>query len=194
MISISYYNPITNNKDCLNIEIIKNDYFFWKRQEEYNSDEDLVNILNFILVKLDCTKVFDCGRLCMTNYPKYTNNLSAYYHYLNKLTNQFVYNNYIDILIQRHIDNIIFEYNNPIQPKKVIKKKVKNIFTKATTMDMFTQEIVYVYTNDKTGETIKSSNPNLLEELNNKKKVEKKKSKTKEIGVPISAMTFSFKK
>ena len=194
MISISYYNPITNNEDCLNIEIIKNDYFFWKRQEEYNSDEDLVNILNFILDKLNCTKVFDCGRLCMTSYPKYSNNLSIYYNYLSKLSNQFIYNNYIDILIQRHIDNIIFEYNNPLQSKKIIKKKIKNIFTKAITMDMFTQELVYVYTNDKTGETIKSSNPNLLEELNNKKKVEKKKSKTKEIGVPISAMTFSFKK
>ena len=53
---------------------------------------------------------------------------------------------------------------------------------------MFTGQIIYVYTNLKTGETIKSTDGNKLDELNAKKKVKREKS----AGVPMSAMIFKF--
>ena len=60
---------------------------------------------------------------------------------------------------------------------------------------MFTGEVVYQYINARTGDEVSSSNPDLLTELNAPKKKERKKSiKIKSAGVPISAMTFSFKK
>ena len=60
---------------------------------------------------------------------------------------------------------------------------------------MFTNKKVYIYENARTKEKIESNNPDLLDELNAPKKKERKKSiKIKEVGVPISAMTFSFKK
>jgi len=41
-----------------------------------------------------------------------------------------------------------------------------NKYVKATTKDLFSNEIVYCYINTETGEEIYSSNPNLFEELN----------------------------
>ena len=60
---------------------------------------------------------------------------------------------------------------------------------------MFTNEEKYIYYNKVTGEEIESTNPNMLDELNAPKKKERKKSiNIKQVGVPMSAMTFSFKK
>ena len=58
--------------------------------------------------------------------------------------------------------------------------------------DIFTGKETYIYENLRTLEKINVDNPNLLEELNAPKK--KKVKKKKEVGVPISSMTFSFKK
>ena len=50
------------------------------------------------------------------------------------------------------------------------------------------EAFIHVYTNLKTGETIKSTDGNKLDELNSKKKAKREKS----AGVPMSAMTFKF--
>ena len=78
------------------------------------------------------------------------------------------------------------------QYPKSKRKLPENKFIKYTTIDIFTGKETYIYENLRTLEKINVDNPNLLEELNapKKKKVEKKK----EVGVPISSMTFSFKK
>ena len=70
--------------------------------------------------------------------------------------------------------------------------RIENKFIKYTTKDIFTEKETYIYENLRTLEKINSNNPNLLEELNTPKK--KKIKKKKEVGVPISSMTFSFKK
>ena len=93
----------------------------------------------------------------------------------------------------------MFEIENPykqkIQNNKTktkTKKTIPNKFVKAVTKDLFTGEDIYVYENLKTGEIIKSKNPNLLDELNAPKEKEKK-TKVKSISVSLDAMTFSFK-
>ena len=65
----------------------------------------------------------------------------------------------------------------------IMTRKKKNKYVKLTTVDMFTGEKVYYYENISTREFIKSSNPNLLHELEN----------TIRNTVPIEAMTFNFK-
>ena len=199
---LTFVNPINNKEEQLYIKEFELDYYKFKHLKEYSNDDDIINILEDIINSLDCTIEYDCGRKCMTTYPIYNNYISEYFYYVIKLVNQYLYNNYIDKLIKRHIDNVIFEYKHPyIISTKNVKTKTKknkrppNKFVKQVTHDLFTGKEVYTYFNPRTKESINSNNPNLLDELNASKKKERKKSiKIKEVGVPISAMTFSFKK
>lgn len=198
MVKLNYVNPITDEINYLEIQYPIIDYGKFKRLHEYNSDNDLIKILDNILKDLDCTKEYNGIRFRITTYPIYSMFLSDYYFYVNKITNQFIYNEYIDKLIKRHIDNIVFEHDNPyIVNTKTNKKKKKsppNKFVKYTTKDMFTNKSKYVYCNYKTDEQIESDNPDLLDKLNSKISKRKQNNKRKQIGVPLNAMTFNFKK
>ena len=195
IVKLNYVNPI-NNQDCeLSINILEIDYFKFKRIEDFNDDADLCKTLDNILTKIDCTKETNYGRVCTTNCFMYNDSLSEYYFYLLKIRNQLIYNTYVDKVIKRHTDNVIYEYNISVdtaivksKPIKTKKKSIPNKFVKRVSIDMFTGEEICYYTNLKTNEEIRSTNPNLLDELN----APKKKVKKKEIGVPISAMTFNF--
>lgn len=199
---LTFVNPITNQNDFLDVIYPEIDYFEFKSIHDCHNDNDLSKVLDELLEKLNCTIEYNGSRLRMTSYSNYKVSISFYYFYLIKLTNQILYNKYIDKLIQRHIDNIIFEYEHPYIPKTNKKRNVskkKNVpankFIKLTTHNLFTNEKVYEYYNPRTKETIKSNNPNLLDELNASKKKERKKSiKVKQSSIPISNMTFSFKK
>lgn len=198
MVKLNYVNPITDEINYLEVQYPIIDYGKFKRLHEYNSDSDLIKILDNILKDLDCTKEYNGVRFRTTSYPIYSMFLSDYYFYVNKITNQFIYNEYIDKLIKRHIDNIVFEYDNPyIVNTKSNKKKKKsppNKFVKYTTKDMFTNKSKYVYCNYKTDEQVESDNPDLLDKLNSKISKRKQNNKRKQIGVPLNAMTFNFKK
>lgn len=195
---LNYVNPITDEINYLEVQYPIIDYGKFKRLHEYNSDSDLIKILDNILKDLDCTKEYNGVRFRTTTYPIYSMFLSDYYFYVNKIVNQFIYNEYIDKLIKRHIDNIVFEYDNPyIVNTKSNKKKKKsppNKFVKYTTKDMFTNKSKYVYCNYKTDEQVESDNPDLLDKLNSKISKRKQNNKRKQIGVPLNAMTFNFKK
>lgn len=198
MVMLSYVNPITDEINYFEVQYPIIDYGKFKRLHEYNNDNDLIKILDNILNDLDCTKEYNGVRFRTISYPIYSMFLSDYYFYVNKIVNQFIYNEYIDKLIKRHIDNIVFEHDNPyIVNTKSNKKKKKsppNKFVKYTTKDMFTNKSKYVYCNYKTDEQIESDNPDLLDKLNSKISKRKQNNKRKQIGVPLSAMTFNFKK
>lgn len=183
----------------VDIDIPNINYFDWQRFTDCRSDEDIIVVLNDYLKKLDCTIEYSSGRPMMTTYPMYETYKGMFYYYLLKLNNQLLYNYYINKLCQREYNNIIFELENPYRVKQEksktkpkTKKTIPNKFVKAVTKDLFTGEEVYVYENLKTGEIIKSKNPDLLNELNSPKKKEKKQ-KTKVAFVAFEAMTFSFK-
>lgn len=198
---IMFINPITQTQDFLDVSSLKFDYFDFKNGTDYKNDTDISNILDNILKDLDCTVEYSCGRLISVSSAKYKKYISTYYKYILKFNNQFLYNEYIDKLIQRHIDNIIFEYNNPYGAtnKKTtnVKKKKQlppNIYIRYVTTDLFTGETVYKYSNLRTGDEITSSNPNLLDVLNTTKKKERKKPiNSRVVGVSMDAMTFNFK-
>lgn len=198
IMKLNYVNPIADEINYLEIQYPIIDYGKFKRLHEYNNDSDLIKILDNILKDLDCTKEYNGIRFRTTSYPIYSMFLSDYYFYVNKIANQFIYNEYIDKLIKRHIDNIMFEHDNPyIVNTKTNKKKKKsppNKFVKYTTKDMFTNKSKYVYCNYKTDEQIESDNPDLLDKLNSKISKRKQNNKRKQIGVPLNAMTFNFKK
>jgi hypothetical protein len=201
-VKLIFVNPITEQDCYLDFNRPTVDYMYWRSLIDARTDEDVVQVLDKTLKDLDCTKEYDCGRPMMTSYFSYTSTISYYCYYLYKLTNQITYNNYIDKLIEKHIDNLVFEYEHPYAPNhiKTVKESKKkklppNKFNRYTTTDMFTGNVVYIYENARTKEKIESNNPNLLDELNAPKKKERKKSiKVKKSVVPISAMTFSFKK
>lgn len=188
-----YINPIDNKEGKLVINDLAIDYSEFKRLVDCRDDNDIIYVLEETLFSLDCTIEKPYGRLRMTNFPIYQYSLSRYFYYLIKLKNQIVYNKYLNILIKRHVDNLIYEYENPIETKeKNTKKKLPpNKFFKRVSKDLFTGLETYNYFNPRTKEEINSSNPDLLDELNCKKK--KKVTKIKSGGIPISSMTFSFK-
>lgn len=174
-------------------------YSYWKTRIPYENDNQLSNILMNLLVSLDCSITFSNQRLLYTTHMMYDYHISEYYYYLLHMENQELYNYYFDLLLFRHEENIQFELDNPIIVREVKPKvktkskgKVSNKYVKQITTDLITNEEVYIYSNSKTGDTIQSSNPNLLDELNGIKP--KKEKKVKYAGVPMTNMTFSFKK
>jgi len=173
-------------------------YSYWKNLIPYNGDKDIIIILSNILVQLDCTIMFSNQRLLYTHNMMYEYYVSEYYYYLLHIEHQWLYNNYFDLLIFKHIHNIKFEQDNPIiiTPPKIKSKrlnhsKIINMFVRQVTTNMFTKKEAYIYSNAKTGEVIQSDDSNLLDTLNAKPVKEKR---TKVVGVSLDDMTFSFKK
>lgn len=187
-----------NNKVCITRPYV--DYYYWISSVNCKNDNDIKNTLDDILNNLDCKRIYNCGRPMMTTYPIYLKLISDYVYYLLKFENQILYNEYHKKLEDFHNCNVEFENLNPIETKPIRtprsckdrKKIPPNIFVRKQSTDLFTGEVVYFYENLRTKECIKSTNPDLLDELNKIKK--KDKSKDKSIGVPITSMTFSFKK
>lgn len=156
-------------KMSLKIDHLSMDYGRWRSlntEENYNS---LDSIFDGILRDLDCTREYTSGRPMMTSFSVYYNRLSEYMYWLLKLDNYEVYNMYLDKLIQRHIDNVIFENEHPYI-KPVNKSSSKLSWCRQETIDLFTGLTTYIYQNLKTGEYIRSDNPDLLKELNERKK------------------------
>ncbi len=174
-------------------------YSYWKTRIPYDSDKDIITILLNLLVYLDCTITFSNQRLLFTNHMMYDYHVSEYYYYLLRIDNQYLYNKYLNRLLIRHEENIKFEIDNPIVPhvpktkiKKEPKVKASSKFVRQITTDLITGGELYIYSNSKTGEVLNSTDPNLLDSLNGVKP--KKEKKVKQVGVPISNMTFTFKK
>lgn len=196
--TVKWINPLILTEDVLNIKRPNVEASYWYYVKDCRTDADIISVLEDILTRLDCTREYDCGRPMMTTFINYNTAMSDYYYYLLKFNNQILYNHYVDKLINRHIDNIIFEYSHPYVPKQVNKKKrnskkrtVPNKFIKQKSIDMFTGKHTYFYTNPKTGEQFETDNPDFLKELKQRKKKEKA---PKRGAVPISSMTFNFKK
>lgn len=194
---IEFTNPITNQNDYLEVELKDNDYSKWRSYNQEGQYDCIDSILNHYLYELDCTKEYKSGRPMMTNFPIYKIRLSDYLFWLLKIENAIQYNINLDNLIQRHINNLIFEhehpYVKPISKKKTsTKKKSKLGWMRQITKDMFDNRTIYVYQNISTGEMIRSYNPDMLEELNKPKKKERTKSPKKEID--FSNFYFEFDK
>lgn len=195
ILRIDFDNPITNEHSRLVIQYPMINYQEWKQTPDCNNDKDITDILDKYLTYMDCTKEYSSGRPMMTTYPIYSIYSTFYFWFVIKLVNQFIYNQYINKLIKRHIDNLIFEHENPyianIEKSKRKPKRAKpNKFFKQTTIDLFTGEKIYYYDNPKTGEHIESKDGDKLKELNARKINKAIKKST----VPLSSMTFSFKK
>lgn len=195
--TITYNNPITNIEESLVLDIdsLYYDYPTFINELAILYIGDIYKELDSILTDLDCTRIFKSGRPMMIQYSQYKINIIKFIKLLNKIPGYSIYNEYIDKLINRHIENILFEFNNPIVKKKPTqskKQKAKpNKWIKAETNDLFTGEKRYIYENLKTGEIITSGNPDLLKSLNapkQKKKKEEPKVLSKE------GLIFNFKK
>lgn len=167
---------------------------YYSKLERYG----IIGYLDELLWDLDCSRLYKGQQIITTDCFAYKDLIEHFYRTHAKLTNYIIANKYYEKLIKLHEDNIDFEkaFNNTYveeKPKKVRPKtpKIKNEFIKHETTDMFTGETLYTYDNLKTGESIVSENPNLLEELNAKPKKEKVKKVTT---IQISNLTFNFKK
>ena len=187
---IQYYNPI-ENKDCiLVISKMPVNKVRLGGLYRYETDEDIYNILIRILKDLDLSKTCSGMLICTTDSVRYSSLMSEYIYYLEHSINQLEYNHWIDVLIQRHLMNIVIEKNfvpHTIQKskdKKLIDKKgnLKNMFYRRTVLNLFIDEPEYEYINPKTGEIIKSTDPNLCDKLNEELDKLKAKNKTKRSG------------
>lgn len=191
-IQLMFHNPISNNEDYLVFEESIIDYCNWRNIKDTKTDNDICEILNLLLIYLDCSRMLSGMPINRTTNIRYKDELGEYWYYLLKFNNQLLYNEYFDKLINLHTKNIIVENSRikEVKPKvtKTKKAKVENKYFRYTTKDMFTNEEVFVYRNPKTGDEITSPNPDLLEELN------KPKEKVRKRAVDVSFMTFSFKK
>ena len=193
--TITYNNPITNTEESLiiDLDLIYMDWTKWQIDVGLLQTKDIYAILNDYLKDLDFKRLFKSGRPMMIQYSQYKINIIKFIKLLNKIPGYSIYNEYIDKLINRHIENILFEFNNPIVKKKLTKSKKQkdkpNKWIKAETNDLFTGEKRYIYENLKTGEIITSGNPDLLDELNAPKKKQKKEKEP----ISLNGIIFNFK-
>ena len=145
----------------------------------------------YILDDLDCSQiVYKNMTKIHTKDLLYSKLINRYNKCLTRIKNPVKYNYFAELLEKRHKDNLEFEENNPqvnqeipkskkaANKQKEKKQKLKNIWVKDESKDLFEDKPKYVYSNLKTGECIVSDDPNLLDELNAKPKKEKKQ-KTK---------------
>lgn len=198
--TITYNNPITNTEESLVLDI---DSIYYEHHDflldlQILYEGDIYKHLNAILADLDCSRIFKSGRPMMIEYPQYKITIIKFIKLLNKIPGYSIYNEYIDKLINLHINNIEFEFNNPIVKKKPTSSKKQkdkpNKWIKAITNDLFTGEERYIYENLKTGEIITSGNPDLLETLNNKSNKKVKKEHNVVNIVSAEGLIFNFKK
>lgn len=198
--TITYNNPITNTEESffIDIDVLLVNIDTWKADLYTLYVGNIYDKLNEYLNDLDCTRIYKSGRPMMIAYNSYKSTMAKFFKLLYKIPGYSIYNEYVDKLIQRHIDNILFEFNNPIiksKPTNSKKQKSKpNKWIKSITNDLFTGEERYIYENLKTGEIITSGNPNLLEQLNNKKKDKPKISTTPIKEISINNLILNFKK
>ena len=155
------------------------EYDVWIRSVEHYG---IKRYMYFLLDDLDCSViVYKTMRKIHTKDLLYSKLVNRYNKCLTRIKDPIRYNYFASLLEKRHKDNIEFEENNPEIKEEVPKskkeakqRKPKNIWVKDVSTDLFNGNPKYIYSNLKTGECITSDNPNLLEELNAKKKKEKK--------------------
>lgn len=160
----------------------------------YKAIEDRIKYINISIYDNPCIKDI--------NSYHYVHTLEDLYWFLLHINNPFIYNYYFNLIINIHKQNI-YDFNNQI-PIEEIKKTKKNSNTKqrkiankyklTVVRNIFTGETEYEYYNPVTEDKIISDNPNLLSELNTKKKKEKK-VKSKVINMNNICISFAnFKK
>lgn len=172
----------------LSIDYPKIDYGKW-RSYNIESNYDINRTLDDLLVELDCTKEYSSGRPMMTTFPIYKSRLSDYLYWLLKIEDQELYNIYLELLIIRHIDNLYFEYEHPYIKLSKSKSSKKLGWVRQITADIFTGEETYIYQNLDNGTYQRSDNPNLLDELNSKRK--KKVATKNSVKVPKKTNTIN---
>lgn len=193
-------SPIVVDEFNLIIDYPEVSYVDWKY---FNKElKDVYCAMDTILKCIDIERKDNMrknykGLVITTDTFIYKNYLRHYYWYLLHLDNPIEYNKYLDKLIIQHKNNLNYESIKNASKETVQKRqkdnnpkkyKPKNKYYLEERIDMFTNETNYLYYNPVTKDEFYSDNPNLLEELNSKKKIRK----TKEPEVPLSNMTFKF--
>lgn len=197
---IKFNNPINNIEEelTLNFDLLNIDYNKWLIFIKNIETKDIEILLYELLNDLDCTKEFKCGRPMMTSYSMYNILLIEYFRLLYKIQDYKLYNEFFNKLINRHIDNIIFEYENPLTNNKTKSKtkkdKVKKpLWLKSVSTDLFTGKIQYIYENTKTKEIIINDDENYLHKLKEIKQIKSKKNKViSTLDTSIKGITFKF--
>ena len=184
---IHFLNPITNEDDVIKLNFDKISYGEWQRLNSKNKTE--FDIINHLL-RWHSAKVR--GFSFETDYTSYCyekNFILPVLYNLIRINNPFLFNEIVEKIIDVHKENIVIynENKTTVEVVKPKKRKLQNKFYKQEQLDIF-GNVKYIYINPITEEEIESNDPNLLEKLN---KPKRKRIKTT---VPISSMTFSFKK
>ena len=178
---LTILNPITFIEENWNINIDNLDYNQWQQYVVEiigNSNEMAFNYY------LDCLnpQIYKDKLYFDTTSFAYKEIIIKYFRRLYTLINYIEYNYWLDKLINKIQDNLIFEYEFKITSKvmkehpkidKPKKESKPNKWVKLETEDLFDGHKTYIYENLKTGEQIESDDPNKLEELNAPKKKEK---------------------
>lgn len=185
---LSLINPITEEVINWDIEIINLNYNEWQNKQYEmlsSTNPSTGDKISYLLDSLNPR--FYKGEIYFgTDSSTYKRQLSEYFKVLYTINNCFLYNHYIELLIDRIQQNIKFEYwanmkefthkVSKIKSEKsstVQRVRIKNEWVKHETKDMFTGKTTYLYENLRTGETQESEDPNLLLELNATKKKKK---------------------
>lgn len=191
-ITLEFTNPLTNNTDLIILPPFAG---------RFDADVSYYNNLDKILNDIDLRIVNYRTSEFLGSYP-YNRKLQIYNYWLSQLLpdNPAKYNEYIDKLIEVHSNNIIeadrkrkLEIANVKKCTKKKQPKPANIYVKQKSVNIFTGETEYIYTNLRTNHIVHSSNPDLLETLNVKQVKEKKTNRINTCAKLIKSQDVSLK-
>lgn len=194
ILSLIIHNPVTDCLETWNIQYPNVTKIEWITLYCFITEDEIIRELDNILNNaLNVTLLYKDKQVRSTTTYNYKNSCSWYWHHLLRINNPFLYNKYLDKLINKHIENLLFEKELRDKQKDTIvnikpkRKRKKNEYKQYVSRDMFDNSINYIYINNVTGEQIISKDNSLLNELNTKKKAKKKQEDK------FKHMTFKFK-
>lgn len=172
-LELQYFNPIKQAEDTLSISKMPLNRLRLNTLTPYKDDKDIYEILNRILRDIDLSKTVFGMLKCTTDSVMYKSSLSEYVYYVEHSSNHLKWNELLDKLVVQHCNNLIFEkefvpptLSKEKGKKKKVEKKPKNMYYRRETIDLFTEEHIFEYINPRTGDIIKSTDPNLCDKLN----------------------------
>lgn len=156
--------------DITSYDISCNDYVTWIFREDWYSWPVEGKIIKEIAF-LDTSTHIGGKRVMTINSFRYQSAITKIVFLLSKVENPFVYNNLLDMLINKHDLNVQYD-NNYVEllkvkskGKKKTKKKKENTFVPiAASLDMFNGDIKFLHKDISSGKEVYSDDKKIKKE------------------------------
>ena len=111
---LKFINPLTDDYDVYNINTSNRSRIGFDRLKPFETQKDLINIIDNLLISIDCTKLICNMPQTKIGCYKYDSDMSDLIYYCSKLVNPIEYESYIKRISEIHAHNValLLRYGN----------------------------------------------------------------------------------